>query len=301
MQSAQQIIQAMEAAGFRARFLPMSAMEQVRAFYDTTLTRGPDTPWLRGSIDHFRSHQPPELDFEPRSILVAALPCAGATLVLQRRGKHIPIAIPPAYINVSMQQRRFGGVLADAAQGCQLAQAKGVSQKLLAALSGVGQYGRNNICYVSDWGTYSCLETRYTDIPYEGPVQTQLRMEACENCELCREACPTGAIGDRQVIDVTRCLTFQNESRKRMPRWVPGNAHHTITGCLRCQECCPQNPPVDYSQTLGLNEAETRRLLSRKKRLPGDLEEKFLQFGCEKWTMGVYKRNARLAVKAMRE
>jgi hypothetical protein len=55
---------------------------------------------------------------------------------------------------------------------------------------------------------------------------------------------------------------------------------------------------VDYSHTLELSEDETRRLLSRSRRLPKDLEEKFLRFGCEKWSMSVYKRNARLAVKA---
>jgi epoxyqueuosine reductase len=176
---------------------------------------------------------------------------------------------------------------------------RGISAKLLAVLSGLGQYGRNNICYVGDWGSYADPSGFYTDIPYDGPVQASLRMAACETCDVCRKACPTGAIGETQVIDASHCLSSANNGRKGpMPRWVPKDAHHTLVECLRCQACCPQNPAIDYSHTLELDEAETKRLLSRRKKMPKDIEQKLRDFGMGGWNMAALKRNARLFVKA---
>ena len=296
MLDANQIIQQLEAEGFRAAFLPISAMEQVREHYDTLPQRGPDTKWLRKSIEHFNNNRPPELDFEPRSILVAAYPYTGAKLVLRRGGRAIEIPVPPNCLDCPAEWR-IKEILK--AGDCRFAHTAGISQKLLAALSGLGQYGRNNICYIGGWGSYCGMCGFFMDIRYEGPVRENLRMEACETCDICRKACPTGAIGDTQVIDASHCLAHVNNGyKRRIPRWVPKDAHHALVECLRCQECCPRNPPVDYSHALELNEAETRRLLSRKKKMPVDLAQKFQDFGMGGWNMRALKRNARLAVKA---
>jgi len=298
MSIAEQIIQQLGAAGFRAAFLPMSAMEQVKEHYDTLPERGPDTQWLRNTVKHFQNHQPPELDFEPRSILVTVSPYAGGKLVLDRKGETIEIPVPPNCFS-QPPERWMVNVLPAIAPGIQFRGIKGVSAKLLAVLSGLGQYGRNNLCYVGEWGCYADPSGFYTDIPYEGPIKAKLRMEACETCDLCRRACPTGAIGDTQVIDASHCLASANNGRKGpMPRWVPKDAHHCLIECLHCQECCPQNPPIDNSHTLELDEAETKRLLSRRKKMPSDLEEKLREFGMGGWDMRALKRNARLVVKA---
>jgi epoxyqueuosine reductase len=291
-------MQRLEQAGFRAAFLPIGAMEQVREHYDTLLERGPDTDWLRNGIAHFRSNQPPKLEFEPRSILVTAHRSAGGKLVLHRGGGVVEIPVPPNCVTATPPERWVENILPDIAQGWRLGPVKGVSVKLLAALSGLGQYGRNNICYVGDWGSYAGLYACYTDIPYDGPVRASRRMEACETCDLCRKACPTGAVGDTQVIDASHCLSFANNGRKGpMPRWVPKDAHHTLIECLRCQECCPENPPIDYGHTLELDEAETKRLLSRNSKRPEDLAQKFREFGMGGWDMRTLKRNARLTAK----
>jgi len=296
MQTAEQIIQALEDAGFKAAFLPISATEQVREHYGTLLERGPETQWLRGTIDHFLKQQPPKMDFEPKSILCAAYPYAGAKLLLNRRGSVIEIPVPPNCLDCPAEFQIKEILKAGESK---FAHTAGISQKLLAVLSGLGQYGRNNVCYIGGWGSYCGMCGFYTDIPYDGPVQSSLRMEACETCDDCRKACPTGAIGETQVIDASRCLAHVNNGYiKRIPRWVPKDAHHALIECLRCQACCPQNPPIDYSHTLALDEAETKRLLSLSKRMPKGLEQKFQKFGLGGWSMRALKRNAKLAVKA---
>jgi len=300
MQSAEQIIQQLEEAGFRARLLPISAMEQINEHYDTLAARAPETGTAMGAAEHFRKYQPPKLDFEPRSFLVVALPPGQAgKLALVRRGKRVEVPILPFKPIGPSPQERLKELFEDAARGYRMWHTAGISQKLLAALSGLGQYGRNNICYVGDWGSYAGLDAFYTDIPYDGPVCSALRMKACEDCALCRVACPMGAIGEKQVIDANRCLTMRNEHPARMPRWVPKGAHHVILGCARCQECCPMNPMVDYEgRVLELNKKETGQLLSYKKKLNKPLEKKLRGFGLDDWHLRLIKRNARLVVKA---
>ena len=290
MQSTEQIIQALGQAGFKAAFLPMEAMAQISEHYDTLPARGPETQWLKDAVGRFRDNQPPALDFEPKSILVVALPPGQAgKLVLTRRGKRAEIPIMP------FQADGTDRLVEELLAGVRLGHTKGISQKLLAALSGLGQYGRNNICFVGEWGTYAGLDAFYTDLPYAGPVYPDVRMAACEDCGLCRAACPTGAIGGTQVIDANRCLTMRNESSKRMPRWVPKDAHHVLIGCARCQECCPMNPAIDYdSYALALDEKESSQLLSPGKRLPRALEQKLRDFGLDDWHLRLLKRNARL-------
>jgi len=301
MHSAEQIIQQLEAAGFQAAFLPMGAMEQIKEHYSSLSARAPETGTATRAAAYFHENQPPKLDFEPRSFLVIALPPGQAgKLALTRRGRRVEVPIMPFKPVGENQEERLKELLA----GVSLGHTRGISQKLLAALSGLGQYGRNNICYVGDWGTYAGLDAFYTDIPcegtrFEGTVYPDVRLKACEGCNLCRAACPTGAIGEQQVIDANRCLTGRNENPGRMPRWVPKGAHHVLIGCARCQECCPQNPVIDYdSHVLALDEAETRRLLSPGKKYPKALERKLRAFGLDDWHLRLIKRNARLVVKA---
>jgi len=67
-------------------------------------------------------------------------------------------------------------------------------------------------------------------------------LPACENCRVCLEACPTGAITEeRFLLHAERCLTWHNEISGGWPDWLPADAHHCLVGCLKCQEVCPQN------------------------------------------------------------
>jgi len=115
--------------------------------------------------------------------------------------------------------------------------------KLLAVRSGLGSYGRNNICYIQDSGSFCRLVAFYTDYPCEGGVWFESQMmEDCKNCSACVRVCPTGAITpDRFLIRTERCLTFFNERKGKFPSWVNPSWHQCIFGCMRCQSVCPQN------------------------------------------------------------
>jgi ferredoxin len=98
----------------------------------------------------------------------------------------------------------------------------GLPLKRIAVQSGLAEYGRNNITYVSGMGSRLQLESFLTDMPCEAtdwrePVTASM----CENCTLCLDNCPTGAQRkDRFLLDSLKC-------RK----------------CGACSACCPMNAP----------------------------------------------------------
>jgi epoxyqueuosine reductase len=139
--------------------------------------------------------------------------------------------------------------------------------KLLATRSGLAEYGRNNITYVSGMGSFTRLAAVYSDMPCkEDGWQEARMMKRCENCDLCRKACPTGAIPQgRFLLRAERCLTFHNENKGSIPfpGWIKPSWHNALVGCLTCQNACPENRPFlkSVGETAEFNEEETRLLV----------------------------------------
>ena len=86
---------------------------------------------------------------------------------------------------------------------------------MLAAHSGLVQYGRNNIDYVSEIRSSFQLVSVYSDMPCQvDSWQDVTMMESCEECELCRLSCPSRAItSDRVLLQVERCIVYHNEKK----------------------------------------------------------------------------------------
>ncbi|MCL2478811.1 MAG: hypothetical protein FWF22_04875, partial [Treponema sp.] len=163
--------------------------------------------------------------------------------------------------------------------------------------SGLGRYGRNNICYIDGMGSYFNLKAYYTDVLCDDISYPLRFLDECKNCSLCRKNCPTGAIGENPVIDAAHCLTMYNENKDPMPGWMPQNAHHSLIGCLCCQEVCPVNRalPATPAAALELDEAETQAVLAPAA-MPPELVQKFRDFGMHEYFLSVLGRNARLVL-----
>ena len=106
--------------------------------------------------------------------------------------------------------------------------------KLLAARSGLGRYGRNNICYVDGMGSFVTLHAFLTDFLFEIDHWGEMQMMGyCKNCRTCIKQCPGGAIReDRFLIDVKRCIPFYNEVEGELPDRIPARAHNSFMGWL---------------------------------------------------------------------
>ena len=296
--SADRVIQKLEAAGFRAALMPFSCIKQIMVIYDAYVENSGNLPF--SLKEGFRSNQPPDTAFEPLSFLVVAFQSSGGEIRLKHKGEEISLPIPPTYLDESTMQR-LDETLKQAADGWQLAKVKGISLKLLAVMSGLGKYGRNSLCYIDGIGSNCNFCAYYTDIPCEGSAREPALMDDCDSCRLCVGNCPTGALGGALPIEITRCLTMLNEFDAPMPDWLIPNVHHTVVGCLRCQEVCPVNATAtsDKKEPLELSGEETSLLLERTpETLPSELESKITDYGIWKNFISLAGRNIALAIQA---
>lgn len=137
--------------------------------------------------------------------------------------------------------------------------------KLAAAKSGLGEYGRNNLVYTSENGSFHRLAAFFSDLPCKDfDWKEPVLMEACRSCEACLEGCPTGCIGgDRVLVRAERCLAFHNESTRPLPGWIDRAWLNSLVGCMRCQSVCPVDRPfLSRIETLGtFSREETEGLL----------------------------------------
>jgi epoxyqueuosine reductase len=175
------------------------------------------------------------------SVIVIAPPHLPTLLHFQYRGKSHHIPIPPTYVNIGVR-RAVNNTLQKVLPPYRFAPA-GLPEKLLAARTGLGTYGKNTIIYVEGMGSFHQIFAYYSDMPVEkDDWQEKEAMPACASCGRCVRACPAGCIDpDRFFVHVERCITHFNETDGEFPGWLNGEWHNALVGCMRCQIVCPQN------------------------------------------------------------
>ena len=168
--------------------------------------------------------------------------------------------------------------------------------KLLTVRSGLGRYGRNNICYVEGMGSFHRLEAFYTSYPFSVDSWQKVEiMDICSSCLLCMEDCPTQAIpAERVLIDAQRCLTHFNEDVGEFPKWINTQSHNALVGCMRCQIICPENQQfinmIDRRELFSEEETEIMLKGTAKGNLPGDLYSKLKRLNMEEYYL-ILSRN----------
>jgi epoxyqueuosine reductase len=263
--------------GYQARMVPISQLQLLKKEINSLRNCGLlESEFYQHRLAWFNFQVPEDLP-EAQSLIVVAVPRPQTRAIFTWNGQRRPLIIPPtytAYDGVAKQVENFlAKILGEkgyASTGTAL------PLKLLAVRSGLGQYGRNNICYVSGMGSFLQLVAVYSDMPYEEDGwQEATMMKSCKECELCRRACPTGAISsDRFLLRAERCISYHNEKKGDVPfpKWMHASWHNCIVGCMLCQRVCPQNK--ELVQWIGeeaeFSEEETTLLLQgvSKDKLP---------------------------------
>ena len=215
---------------------------EVQAHYQSGLF---DEEFYQECLTAFAFTLPGDLP-DARSLLVVAVPRPQTRLIFTWNQDRVSVLVPPTYLHwrktVKQVEEVVMGVLGQ--HGYRLAPAV-LPKKLLAVHSGLGAYGRNNICYVDGMGSFHQLVAFYSDLPCQEDHWQELRMmESCQKCSACLCYCPTGAItADRFLLRAERCLTFLNEKPGDVsfPTWLDPSWHECLVGCLHCQRECPQN------------------------------------------------------------
>lgn len=136
-----------------------------------------------------------------------------------------------------------------------------IMEKAIALSAGIGWRGANSLVLNERLGSYFLLGTLLTTVSIEPDAPVP---DGCGACRACMEACPTGALVARGVLDAGRCLSYKTSSRQGEAG--PGdNLHGCFFGCDICQQACPYNTdcaegtepallPVDAMRGLCLEE-----------------------------------------------
>ena len=242
---------------------------------------------------------------EIKSLFIITVPQPQYKIIFHWNKKEVPLIIPPTYLHgkaiIDSNLDLLAKILNPSGFNVEFAL---VPQKTLAVRVGLAQYGRNNITYVPNMGSFHRPSTYYSDFPYEEDSWQELQvMDLCKECSACRRNCPTGAIpSDRFLLRVEKCLTFHNEHPADVPfpDWIDPTWHNCLVGCMRCQNVCPANKKVLkwIEPAPSFSEAETKMLVSGKAmdELPEETRKKIEKYDLENY-LYVYPRNLGVILK----
>jgi len=259
--------------GCKIRIVSTVHLPELQAEIEDRRNRGEiDAKLYQEYLFRFR-FAPPENLVNAQSLIVVAMPRPPSKATFVWHGKSQSFVLPPTYTAYDEKRIEVERLVAEAVgkEGYKVVTPM-LPLKLLATRSGLVEYGRNNITYAVGMGSFMRLTAVYSDMPCEQDQWQEARlMKRCENCDLCRKACPTGAISpDRFLLRAERCLTYHNEKKGSVsfPDWIKPSWHNCIVGCLTCQSVCPENKPYlrMVGETAEFSEEETKLLLRRTPR-----------------------------------
>jgi epoxyqueuosine reductase len=263
-----QLLQPLNERGYRARVVSVEHLPSLQAEIKRRLQQGElDPEFYQLRLTWFK-FQPPEDLPNAQSLIVVAVPRPSTQATFTWNKRRRSLLLPPtytAYDEITQQVQDSVGALLKK-KGYHVAKTE-LPLKLLAARSGLTQYGRNNIGYVSGMGSFLQLIAVYSDLPCSEDTWHEPEMlPACAKCQLCRQACPTGAIpSDRFLLRAERCIVFHNERPANVPfpAWMKPSWHNCLVGCLRCQRSCPVDKPFVHriGEQEEFSEQETGLLL----------------------------------------
>lgn len=255
---------------FKYRTVSVKHIPELKAWMDKLDKAGRLTTnktW-RSYIDSFQ-YSPPQSLPKAQSLIVMSTPLKISVIAFHTAGKKHTVMIPSGYVDDGLRLADYQNLLFDngiVAKGSKMELAR-LPLKQLAVRSGLAEYGKNNITFVDDYGSYHQLLAFYTE-QRMGDHWGQLKMlRLCKGCSICLKQCPTQAIRSNDfIIDQGRCITLYNELPDPIPTWIPATVHNALVGCLKCQLPCPGDEDVSKSfWDLGeIAETDTAKLLSGK-------------------------------------
>jgi epoxyqueuosine reductase len=133
------------------------------------------------------------------------------------------------------------------------ADASPISEKTFAVKAGLGFIGRNGLLILSSSEGLTAAKGSFY---FLGSIITNLELEPdksidrnCGKCQLCIDACPTGAIDGDGTIDASRCISYNTiQNKGEIPQEIISKMSNIVFGCDICQAVCPLNRDVEETQ-----------------------------------------------------
>lgn len=117
-----------------------------------------------------------------------------------------------------------------------------LSDRAVAERAGIGFVGKNCAIITPEFGSWVYLGELVTNLPLpsDQPIE-----EGCGDCNICVDACPTGALIQGGQLDAQRCVAFLTQVKDFIPDEFRGKIGNRLYGCDTCQTVCPKNRRID--------------------------------------------------------
>lgn len=121
--------------------------------------------------------------------------------------------------------------------------------RLAGARSGVTSFGKNCFAFSPGSGSFIMLRTVVIDkeLEYDAPTH---EVRCPDNCSICIDSCPTGALYEPLHMNPLRCVAFNSYStpgspigiaQEVIPVELRAGMGSWVYGCDVCQQVCPRN------------------------------------------------------------
>lgn len=113
-------------------------------------------------------------------------------------------------------------------------------EKLLARKAGLGWQGKHTNLIHPEKGSFFALAVILLSASTPASAMNPELADLCRSCNLCIEACPTGAL-EPYRIEPRKCLSYITIESKEDRNQQADRRQSWVFGCDICQEVCPYN------------------------------------------------------------
>ncbi len=176
-----------------------------------------------------------------------------------------------------------------------------LAERSLARRAGLGFIGRNHMLTNTRFGSQILLGQIIADIALEpdAPAET-----ACEACDKCIRACPTGALSSDGDFDSTKCISYLTiEHKGAVDLDLAGRIANRLFGCDECSLACPYTQNAPAAQNTELKFHPKRRWMNPAEILewrPEQFETCFADSTVKRLGLERFKRNAKICLRNCR-
>ncbi len=255
---------------YRYKTLPVSRFRELQAEYDKALASQLYTrsKAFRDDVSKLSFKIPADFPAAKSAIVVAVF-ARSMYVRFTLDGAQFRLLVPAQYYADDMSAAKLRGIVQNEVVKNTSSRIVDISTavplKLLAARSGLGQYGKNNLIFVYGMGSYNLLYAFLTDYPFPEDNWTQLNiLGRCQRCDRCTRGCPTACFSPWNFpFDIDKCVTLYNERQGAFPSWMMRSSHTALMGCMRCQDTCPEDGGFAQISAMldDVSEDETRKIL----------------------------------------